>query len=89
MNENWTGMRLDHLRRCADAARTSGFARKKPGVIVLAFGAGRLEVVLRCVELGLVSELVIDRDLDAALMAHFGLVRDTKTVTSSANVTSA
>jgi len=67
MNENWMGMRLEHLQHCADAARSSGFVRKKPGVIVLAFGAGRLEVVLRCVELGLVSELVIDKALEEAL----------------------
>jgi DNA-binding transcriptional regulator LsrR (DeoR family) len=73
MNENWMGMRLDHLRRCADEARKSGFDRKQPGVIVLAMGADRLEVVLRCVELGLVSELVIDRGLEGALRAHLGL----------------
>lgn len=67
MNDNWTGVRLDHLRRCADAARTNGFVRKKPGVILLALGAHRLKVVLRCIELGLVNELVIDKDLEGAL----------------------
>jgi len=70
MNNNWTGARQDHLRRCADAAQRGAFSRKTPGVIVLALGADRVTVVLRCIELGLVNELVIDRELADALHAH-------------------
>jgi DNA-binding transcriptional regulator LsrR (DeoR family) len=70
MNSNWTGAHDEHLRRCADAAYRAGFIRKRPGVILLALGANRVKVVLRCVELGLVNELVIDAELADALMAH-------------------
>jgi DNA-binding transcriptional regulator LsrR (DeoR family) len=63
MNDNWTGVRLEHLIRCAAAAQRAGFTRKRPGVVLLALGANRLKVVLRCIELGLVNELVIDKEL--------------------------
>jgi DNA-binding transcriptional regulator LsrR (DeoR family) len=70
MNDNWTGVRAEHLRKCADAAHGAGFNRKRPGVILLALGAHRLKVVLRCIELGLVNELVIDKELADELGKH-------------------
>lgn len=63
MNSNWTGVRLEHLRKCADAARSAGFPPERPGVVLLALGARRLRVVLRCLQLGLVNQLVIDKEL--------------------------
>jgi len=70
MNANWTGVHLEHLHKCADAAHAKGFDRKRPGVILLALGAHRLKVVLRCIELGLVNELVIDKELADGLQRH-------------------
>lgn len=71
MNSNWTGVQLKHLQKCADAAHREGFNRKRPGVVLLALGAHRLKVVLRCLELGLVNELVIDKELAGRLEQHF------------------
>jgi hypothetical protein len=39
-------------------------------VVLLALGAHRLKVVLRCIELGLVNELVIDKELADGLETH-------------------
>jgi DNA-binding transcriptional regulator LsrR (DeoR family) len=39
-------------------------------VIVLAIGKARCEVVLRCVQIGLVNELIIDQELARELTAH-------------------
>jgi len=61
------------LQRCANEARTNGFIRRKPGVILLALGDHRLTVALRCIQLGLVNELVIDRGLEGALRQHLNL----------------
>lgn len=70
MNNSWTGIRLSDLRRCADVAFKSNFSRGKPGVLLFALGKNRLDVVLRCIELGLVNELIIDQQLEQALIAH-------------------
>ena len=70
MNANWTGVHLEHLRKCADAAHAGEFDPKRPGVVLLALGAHRLKVVLRCIELGLVNELVIDKELADGLEKH-------------------
>jgi len=75
MNSNWTGVRLEHLRKCADAARVAGFPPKRPGVVVLALGARRLRVVLRCLQLGLVNQLVIDRELADRLTEYVSAPR--------------
>src|SRR5271165_1566627 len=69
MNDRWTGVRLEHLRHCAETAMTAGFTPEKPGVLMLAVGARRRKIMLRCIELGLVNELIIDRELDHALAA--------------------
>jgi DNA-binding transcriptional regulator LsrR (DeoR family) len=54
----WTGIKLQHYQQCA---------RREPGVILLALGYNKAEVVLHCVELGLVTELVIDEELAVAI----------------------
>jgi DNA-binding transcriptional regulator LsrR (DeoR family) len=63
MNERWTGISLEELRRCADAAAQG----PQPGVVVLATNKNRCEMVMRCIELGLINQLVINRDLAAEL----------------------
>jgi DNA-binding transcriptional regulator LsrR (DeoR family) len=64
INDRWAGVRLEHLARCARAA-TGGEGRA--GVIVLAVGRSKAEVVLECVRGGLVNELIVDHDLAQAL----------------------
>lgn len=59
LNERWTGIKEKHLRACAQKA----VANQHPGVIVLAVGEAKAEMVCRCVELGLVNELIMDRAL--------------------------
>lgn len=54
----WTGITRRHYEQCA---------RRKPGVVLLAMGHNKADVVLKCVELGLVTELIIDEDLAKAL----------------------
>jgi DNA-binding transcriptional regulator LsrR (DeoR family) len=54
----WTGITRRHYEQCA---------RRKPGVVLLALGDNKADVVLRCVSLGLVTELIIDEDLALAL----------------------
>jgi DNA-binding transcriptional regulator LsrR (DeoR family) len=67
MNDRWTGVRLAQVQSCAEAALRAGFDGKKPGVLLLAMGKWRLGVAQRCVELGLVNELVVDPELEQAL----------------------
>src|SRR5262249_36221280 len=54
----WTGIMRRHYEQCV---------QRKPGVILLALGSNKADAVLRCVELGLVTELIIDEDLAMAL----------------------
>ena len=65
MNERWTGMKQPDLERCAEQAARS----KRPGVVVLAPDRLRRDVVRRCVELGLINQLIISRELADALEA--------------------
>lgn len=67
LNAAWTGVTLKHIETCAAAAARRAVPRECPGVILLALGAHRAEIVMRCVELGLVNELVLDRPLEDAL----------------------
>jgi DNA-binding transcriptional regulator LsrR (DeoR family) len=57
----WTGIRLEHYKQCA---------RRDPGVIMVALSDNKVDVVLKCVELGLVTELLIDEDLGLSLWAR-------------------
>jgi DNA-binding transcriptional regulator LsrR (DeoR family) len=58
VNEQWTGIKEVNFRRCAVRARK----HKLPGVVVLAVGGVRAEVILQCVKLGLVNHLILDSD---------------------------
>jgi hypothetical protein len=67
MGERWTGLKETHLEACAKAAVRTG----KPGVVVLSRGdpcpGERARVVRRLIEMGLVTELIVDEDLAAAM----------------------
>jgi DNA-binding transcriptional regulator LsrR (DeoR family) len=69
LNQRWTGIQQRHIEHCAKNAD-----EKRPGVILLAIGERRYHVVMRCIELGLVNELVIDqalaRTMETALKAR-------------------
>jgi DNA-binding transcriptional regulator LsrR (DeoR family) len=54
----WTGITRRHYEQ---------LALRDPGVILLAIGHNKADVVLRCAELNLVTELIIDEDLARAL----------------------
>jgi len=58
VNGRWTGISLDHYRRCALRAREDGL----PGVTVLAVGSLRGEIVRECLRLGLINTLAIDTE---------------------------
>jgi DNA-binding transcriptional regulator LsrR (DeoR family) len=59
MNERWTGIKQHDLERCAEEAARS----RRPGVVVLAPDRHRRDMVVRCVELGLINQLIISREL--------------------------
>jgi DNA-binding transcriptional regulator LsrR (DeoR family) len=54
----WTGITLRHHKQCV---------QRNPGVILLALRHNKADVVFKCVELDLVTQLVIDEDLALAL----------------------
>lgn len=66
INERWTGIREEHIAACAARARQTG----APGVIVLAVGAPKAEIVRICSHRCLINELIIDEELADALAAH-------------------
>ena len=55
INDQWTGIRKEHFELCAN--------RGSPGVVLLAIGKAKAEIVCECVRLGLVNHLIIDHDL--------------------------
>jgi hypothetical protein len=65
MNERWTGIKLRDLERCAEEAAHGN----RPGVVVLATDRNRKDMVLRCVEMGLINQLIISRELADELAA--------------------
>ena len=62
----WTGVSYGQLDRIAQRAAESD----SPGIIVLAIGRQRSEVVCEVLVRGLCNELVVDRDLAGALQLH-------------------
>jgi hypothetical protein len=65
INAQWTGIQREHLARCAERARAS---QKTAGVIVLAIGRAKSEIVIEAVNQSLVNHLLIDQDLADALI---------------------
>lgn len=62
INGMWTGLSLDRL--AAIAKRAAG---GRGGNIVVAFGRDKLESLVQAIRMGLINELIIDRDLESAL----------------------
>jgi hypothetical protein len=67
IERRWKGLNWEHLQACAHRALQEDPATGRSGVVVLAVGADRAEVVLRAVERGLVNNLIIDPMLEQAL----------------------
>jgi predicted transcriptional regulator len=69
IERRWKGLGREHLQSCALRAIADDPATGRPGVIVLAVGEARAEVVLRAIERGLINQLIIDQNLERALDA--------------------
>jgi DNA-binding transcriptional regulator LsrR (DeoR family) len=65
LNAMWTGITRDDLERIADRGARSPSA---PGVLVVAIGAKKCEIVGEALARGLCTELLIDRELAAELL---------------------
>jgi hypothetical protein len=63
LNDGWTGIKGAHLARVAGDAKQSG----APGIILLAGGGAKAEMVAEIVRLGLVNVLLLDSYLANAL----------------------
>lgn len=61
VNARWTGIREEHLERCA-----LGASKSRVGVVILA-ASNKTDIVLECLRRGLVSRLLIDQELAAGL----------------------
>jgi DNA-binding transcriptional regulator LsrR (DeoR family) len=66
LNAGWMGLKLSHLQTVASRA-TPG---KVPGVIVVAYGRWKAEMVKECIRRGLVNQLIVDPALADALGAR-------------------
>lgn len=63
-SNRWLGIQLDDLKRCVKKAEKDD----TPGVVLVAIGREKAPIVYKCcVELGVVSELIIDYDLSEEL----------------------
>ena len=64
LNDGWTGLRLRELKDLAKRTKRSG----APGVVVIASGANKADVVCEALRGSLVNELIIDRELADAIV---------------------
>src|SRR5262249_4554806 len=69
INTQWTGIQREHVARCAERARSS---EGTVGVVVLAIGRAKSEIVIEAVNQSLVNHLLIDQDLADALLEDLG-----------------
>jgi predicted transcriptional regulator len=67
LTRRWTGLKIEHLKECAARAFSEG-SKSRPGVALLSFGEGHVDVVLEAVRQGLVNHLIIGSDLEAAMV---------------------
>ncbi len=67
LNQGWTGITGEHLKRVARAAKAGG----APGIILLAAGRAKAEMVAEIVRQGLVNQLLLDSSLTNALKTLF------------------
>jgi len=64
LNRGWTGIKENHLKAVAGKGSPDG----PPGIILVAAGAAKAEMVLEIIRRGYVNELLIDTDLATALL---------------------
>lgn len=68
VEDHWTGLRMKHLRLCANQAFAAGDLRgSRPGVMLLSFGPERAGIVLQAVKHGLVNHVILSSDLEMAI----------------------
>jgi DNA-binding transcriptional regulator LsrR (DeoR family) len=67
----WRGIRREHLAKCVSRAARA----RRPGVILIGLGKNRMQGVIEAATRGLVSELLIDRELAVALSHRATLTR--------------
>ena len=65
LNKAWTGISYTHLER---NARMSAQNPNRPGNIIVAIGRDRAPALTEIIRLGLANELMIDKDLEQALI---------------------
>lgn len=69
--QRWLGLSLSHLTRCARASAESG--GKRLGVVLIAHGRSKAEVVLHAIhEAQCINELIVDDDLARELISLLG-----------------
>jgi hypothetical protein len=74
LNKRWTGIKRVHLDDCARRAREGVQPRLKerfdgpPGVVVVCFGPERARFLVEAVRLGVINHLIIDDQLEEALL---------------------
>jgi len=64
----WTGIKRSHMERCAKRGATDDVHSGRPGTIILSLGADRAPVIAAAVSQGLVNHLIIDQELEQALL---------------------
>jgi len=68
LNGLWTGLKMEHLKVCAQSAFAEDSGRgKRPGVTLLAYRKELGDVVCQAVRWGLVNHLIIGSPLEAAI----------------------
>ncbi len=60
LNNMWTGVKLEQIKHIAQISSSS---INRPGNIVVAFGNNKANILFECIRIGLVNELIIDKDL--------------------------
>lgn len=66
LNEMWTGIRLEHIKRIVeDASKAEG----RRGVVVAAIGKRKAAPLYHIIKAGLINELIIDQDLASSLIS--------------------
>jgi DNA-binding transcriptional regulator LsrR (DeoR family) len=68
LNSRLTGLREDHIKECAWRARQDSDGPL--GVILIALGRAKTEIVAECVRQGWINILIIDDDLANSLLHH-------------------
>jgi DNA-binding transcriptional regulator LsrR (DeoR family) len=63
LNQSWNGVTLARIQRLSAEASDS-----KPGMVVLASGGQRKEVVLQCIKLNLVNHLIVDQQFAVSVL---------------------